>query len=368
MRIGIVGAGAIARNAHLPALKLTPGLEIAGIADIDEALAQRVAKKFHIPRSYGSYRDLVRDDSIEIIDICTPPQVRLDVIRLAAENGKHIIVEKPLALSLEEAIEIYRSVKENRVRLNVVQNYRYYASVIRAKQRVSGGYLGRIVTMQASGLTPHPANQSRATWPYHHGGVLYDFAPHLVDLIVWLADSPPKSVCALGGDLTGGKAGFINYAQILVEFTNGIFAMADVSWVTAILGIRFTTNIHGTGGHILLDARNDNFVEFHGMLTPLDELQAAFAKAMKFGWRVLNGTYFKAAASCYVQIMTDFLESVRNDTAPPVPVEQAVMTIAILAAAERSIQDCKLVRIAELFKSKREYDQIVATAHREGLG
>ena len=81
-------------------------------------------------------------------------------------------------------------------------------------------------------------------------------------MLLWINGSPPKKVFAFGGDFTGGNMGFINYAQILIEFENKSIAVADVSWLTAILGMRFTINIHGSGGHILMDVRNDNLPSF----------------------------------------------------------------------------------------------------------
>jgi predicted dehydrogenase len=351
MKVGIIGAGFIARTAHLPALKSIPSIQVAGIADKDNARAKKVAAKFQIPQWYTSYEDLLKDDSIELIDICTPPQVRLEVIRLAAEKGKHILVEKPLALSLKEAIEIYRVVREGGVKLNIVRNYRYFPSVLKVKERVSKGYLGNIVTMQGSALTPHPANSTRALWLYHYGGALYDFAPHLIDIMLWINDSPVEKVFAFGGDFTGGNMGFINYTQILLEFENRAIAVADVSWLTAILGMKFTMNIHGTGGHMLLDVRNDNFMEFHGMLTPLDELGNSLKKTMKLAKAVMTGSYFKGAAVFYKLLIMDFLGSIGKNGEPPIPVEQGVMVNAILEASKESIIQNKPIHIKELFSS-----------------
>lgn len=350
MKIGIIGAGTITRTAHLPALKSIPSIEVTGIADTDKSIATRMAKKFRIPQSYTRYQDLIKDDLIDLVDICTPPQVRLEIIKLAAEKGKHILVEKPLALSLKEALEIYRAVKEHGVKLNIVKNYRYFTSVPKVKERVSEGHLGKIVTMEGSALTPHPANLTRAMWPYHYGGVLYDFAPHLIDMMLWINDSPVKKVCAFGGDFTGGNMGFLNYSQILLEFENKAIAVVDVSWLTAILGMRFTINIHGTGGHVLLDVRNDNFIEFHGMLTPIDELSNSFKKAIKLAKNVITGSYFKGAAPFYKPLIMDFIDSIKKNREPPVPVEQGVMINAILEAASESITQNKIVDIEELFK------------------
>lgn len=332
---------------------------------MNEMAAKRLAKKFQIPQWYTRYEDLVKDDSIELVDICTPPQVRLEVIQLAAEEGKHILVEKPLATSLYEAIKIYEAVKKHDVKLNVVQNYRYFPSVDKVKERVSRGYLGNIISIQGSALTLHPADSTKSTWLYHYGGVLYDFTPHLIDMLLWINDSPVEKVFAFGGDITGGNMGFINHAQILLEFKNKSVAVADVSWLTAILGVRFTINIHGAGGHILFDVRNDNFTEFHGMQTPLDELNNSLKKVMKFAKGAITGSYFKGAAAFHRTLIMDFVDSIKKNTEPPVPVEQGVMVNAVLEAAKESIIQNKPIHIKNLFSSMKDYESLTEQLYRK---
>src|SRR5208282_3197114 len=144
MNIGVIGAGNIARSAHIPAIQSIPSLHLSGIADLDVARVKRVAKKFQIDHWYTDYNELLKDDTIEIIHLCTPPRIRIDAIRAAAAKGKHIFIEKPLALSLEEATAIRRTAIEHNITITVVQNYRRFLSAIKAKERVSGGYLGNV--------------------------------------------------------------------------------------------------------------------------------------------------------------------------------------------------------------------------------
>lgn len=352
IKIGVIGAGGIAKSAHLPALKLIPTAEVVAIADVNEATAKKTARTFNIPTFSVNSFDLINDESIDLIDICTPPQVRLDLITAAAEKGKHVLVEKPLALSLEEALQIYNVVKQNNVKFNIIQNYRYFPCVGKVKDRVSRGYLGDIISVQCSGLTPHPADSTKATWLYHSGGALFDFAPHVIDLLLWLVGSPVEKVSAFGGDFTGGNMGCINYAQILIEFQNRSVAVADISWLTCILGMKFTMNIHGSGGHILMDVRNNNFLEFHGMLTPLDEFNNAAKKLMGFIKVVANGSYFTASVNLHRALIVDFIQSIKSGTDPPVSIEQGLMVTAVLDAAKQSILKNKPIYIKDLFNSK----------------
>lgn len=357
MNVGVIGAGNIATAAHIPAIQSIPSLHINGIADLNEKRVKKAAKKFHIENWYTDYMKLMNDDTIEIINLCTPPQLRLPVIQAAAEKKKHVIIEKPLALSVEEACAIRRTANEHEILVTVVQNYRGFSSVVKAKERVAGGYVGNIVSMQGTALTPHPANQSKALHYYHPGGVLFDFGPHIIDMLLWLNGSTVNEVFAYGGDFTDNM-GFVNYSQILLKFENKAVAVADMSWMTAIEGMRFTINIHGTGGHILLDVRNESYLEFHGVLTPIDDALKSVNRAISTSKGALTGGYFTRPFQPYHDLIVDFITAIQQKRKPAVSVEQAIMTTAVLEAAKKSIDEDRPIQIESLFKSLDEFNTI----------
>ena len=348
LRIGLIGAGFIARLGHLPALKSIGEVELVAVADEKRTLAQSVAREFGIPNVYRDALELLNDDSIDIIDVCTPPHVRSSVICPAAESGKHILVEKPLALSLDEALIIVEAVNKSGVKLSVAQNYRYFPSAVRARDRISQGRIGNIVSILGLGSTPFPTGLREKAWQFDIG-VLFDFAPHLIDMILWLCCSPVEDVFALGGDFAGGM-GRPNYAQIELSFENKAIAVADVSWVTGIT--RFALDIHGTAGHIVLDVRNDGYMEIHGWMTPLDELPACVRKVLRVIGGVATGRYFLGAVQFYTKLIDEFLESIRRNVDPPVSAERAAMTTAVLEAAEVSLQTHQPLAIDEMLTGK----------------
>jgi len=335
VRIGIVGAGAVVRRGHLPAFKSLHPIKVEAIVDVNVELAKNVANEFEIPRVFKSHRELIENLNLDIIDVCTPPQERYEIIKDAAEAGVHILVEKPLALTLEEALKIKEAIERNSVKLCIVRNYRYFPAVKECKRRIKEGKLGRIVSIYGLATIPFPSDITRSTWLYHHGGVLYDFTPHLIDMILWLNDYPKvKEVHAVGGDFTGGDMGFINYAQILMKFENRTVATADVSWLTGIT--RFFIYICGIGGQIFLDVRNNNFMEIHGFLTPLNNMKT-FLKESSLIKDILTGRYFSGAALFYKEIILEFINNIRSGTPPAAPIEQGVIESAILETAKKKI-------------------------------
>lgn len=355
MKVGIVGAGAIARRGHLPTYSIIPEVEVVGIADVNEHLAKQVAQEFKIPKFFSSCAELLRHDSIELVDICTPPDTHLEIVEAVANRGKHALVEKPLATTLQDALKIQDVLAKTGTKLCVVQNYRYYPEVIAVKERISNGYLGRIVTIHGLGLMSFPTRWVLNTWFYRQGGVLYDAGPHLIDMILWMKDfAPLKSVYASGGDFTQGNMDFTNYIVITIQFDDGSIATADVSWVTAMM-VKSTLDIHGTGGSIFLDVRNDVFSEVHGFPTPFDDVRYFLKKVWKVGTGVITGSYFKGPYLGFEPLILGFIRSIGGDEEIPIPVEQAVVTNVVLEAAKLSMCQGKPIYIEELLNERREH-------------
>lgn len=186
LKVGVIGAGAIARRGHLPTLLKMRDVGIAGIAETDETTRAEVAAEFSVKKHYADYRQLLIDERPDVIDICTPPQTHLEIIKAASEKGIHVLVEKPMTLSWPDACDIEKAVRESGVKFSVIQNYRYFPEILRVKDRIRNGYLGRIVTMHGLGLIGFPGRWTRSRWLYHPGGTLYDYGPHLIDLLLWL--------------------------------------------------------------------------------------------------------------------------------------------------------------------------------------
>ncbi len=352
MKVGIVGAGAVARRGHLPAYGAIPGVEVAAIADRDQAMARSVAEEFRIPRYCASCEELLQDDAIAMVDICTPTPTHLDIVRTAAGKGRHVLLEKPLARSLSDAVEIRRTAEQSGIKLCVVQNWRFFRSVAAARERISGGYLGRLVTVHGLGLANFPTHWTLNTWLYHPGGALYDFGPHLVDMILWMKDfAPLRTVYASGGDLSQGNMDFVNYAVIDMEFADGSVATADISWVTALA--RFTLDIHGTAGSLFLDVRSDVFSETRGITTPFDDAGFFFKKMWRLGTGMLTGDYFNLPNLAYRPLITGFVKSIRGEGEIPVPVEQAIMTNMVLHAAEESLRQKRPISMEEVAEAAK---------------
>ena len=356
MRIGIVGAGAIARRAHLPAWKSVSGVEVTALAEVDESLAEKVADEFEVQRWTTDFRHILDDDRIEVVDVCTPTPTHCDIASAALAAGKHVIVEKPLTLSLEHALRLYAQVQETGLQFCIVQNYRYMPPVLRAKVRLEAGNLGKLATVHGRALTRFPSNWTRGKWLYHSGGVLYDFAPHVIDLMLWVEESKVTRVFAFGQSLTD-TAEFLGSAQMLVQFASGTVGILDASWVTS--AFVFGLDIHGTGGSILLEPTKDVYQEVFSQLTPLDEVRGFVRKQREFLKGVVSGSYSTKSLMAYKALFDDFVESVRTGAEPPVTVEQGVRISIVLEAAMNSITSGEPIEVENILHRSGVSRQIV---------
>ncbi len=139
--IGIVGFGGIARGAHAPAYQ-SVGWPIAAVADPDPTAQREARESFGVRRIYTDYRDLIADEAVGVIDLCTLPTLREEVVLSAADAGKHLITEKPLAPTMAECVRMVEAADQAGIKLAVHQNYRWMKMNFLAHHIVERGFIG----------------------------------------------------------------------------------------------------------------------------------------------------------------------------------------------------------------------------------
>lgn len=145
-RIGSIGAGAIVRNCHLVSYK-DAGFNPYAITSLNRSESEEVAKAFNIPKVYDSWEELINDKEVEILDIAVPPDKQLEIIRevVKQKHIKGVLCQKPLAMNLQEAIQIVKLCEEAGIKLGVNSNMRYDQSIRALKTLLNENYFGEIV-------------------------------------------------------------------------------------------------------------------------------------------------------------------------------------------------------------------------------
>ncbi len=158
---GIIGCGTIS-NWHANAVLRVKGIQLTGVTDVNKEAREEFSKKFGT-RVYVSVEDMMTDENIDDVCICTQSGLHAPLAIMTANAGKHVITEKPMAISLEEADSMINASKKNNVKMAVISQLRFSDAVLRLKDAVSGSLLGRLVTSDVymkyyrlQGLGHHP--------------------------------------------------------------------------------------------------------------------------------------------------------------------------------------------------------------------
>lgn len=198
IRIGLLGFGSMGRT-HTWAVQNLPFFygalpfeaKTVGVATTSLEKSERVSKEFGLGRAYTSEEEMIADPEIDFIDICTPNNCHYQTLKAAILSGKHVLCEKPLCTTKKEAEEIAALPTRKGQVLGMVFNNRYLSPVLRAKQLIDEGRLGRILSFSGAYLHSSATDTSRrAGWKQDKsvcgGGVLFDLGSHVIDLLGYL--------------------------------------------------------------------------------------------------------------------------------------------------------------------------------------
>lgn len=331
MRLGIVGCGAIASRAHVPAF-VKAGANIMAVADTDLRRAQDFAKRFGIPAAYDDYRQLLREN-VELVSVCSPPDTHAQISIDAAEMGKHILVEKPMATNLDDAERVVRACERNCVKLCVMHQYRFIPSVQEAKMRMSDGRLGQVLSIQMVAHPQFPLRWSDSAWLYEKWSLLDDVGVHLLDVLSYLTGNRPLHVSAVARD-TSGRMGFYDDMHVMIQLADSSVALLDLSWVGGTTEL--TSQIFGTAGKIDLDLRQNYLSESHGYITPFDDLSSTMRKSWRTMAGALTGKYFRGTLIYHDVVIRAFIDSIVRGGDSPVGPREGKKVVEFLDAIKQA--------------------------------
>lgn len=188
VNVGLIGCGRVAR-AHVAALKAAEHTKLVAVADIKEDRAKAFAEE-HGADAYTDWRELLKRDDIDAIQICTPHYLHAEMAIAAANAGKHVLTEKPMAISVADADAMIEAARRNNVFLGVIFQNRYNDGSIAIKEAIESGRLGEIKGTRAFITWDRSDDYYRksdwkGTWDKEGGGVLIDQAIHTIDLMQW---------------------------------------------------------------------------------------------------------------------------------------------------------------------------------------
>lgn len=247
MKVGIIGTGAIS-NKHAQAYR-NIGFRITVCTDIDPVSGQNFAQR-HGAVFVPTFEELCRHPEVDYVDVCTFPDFRLQPLRLCAESGKHIQVQKPIATSLSTAREMVETARAAGIILGVVSQHRFDDSSIFLKRAIEDGRLGRLIQCDAYvkwfRSAEYYSRPIKGSWAVEGGGALMNQAIHQVDLLRWLA-GPVDKISAMWQLGALHRIESEDVVNALLRYRNGATGVIQAS--TAMWpGYSERIEIHGARG------------------------------------------------------------------------------------------------------------------------
>jgi len=247
MRVGIIGTGAISQK-HALAYK-NIGFRITACTDINPAYGQKFADE-HGAEFIPRYEDLCRHPDVDFVDVCTFPDFRLEPIRICAQTGKAVQVQKPISTSVAIAREMIATAAAGGITLGVVSQHRFDDSSIFLKKAIDQGRLGKLLQCDAYvkwfRSAEYYSRPIKGSWSVEGGGALINQAVHQIDILRWLA-GPVEKVSAMWQLGALHRIESEDVISALLRYSNGATGVIQAS--TAMWpGYSERVEIHGTKG------------------------------------------------------------------------------------------------------------------------
>ncbi|MDP6494756.1 MAG: Gfo/Idh/MocA family oxidoreductase [Dehalococcoidia bacterium] len=201
VRVGLIGTGAIT-DLHYLGYKDNAKAELHAICDVDDDLLQRRVDEWDVDRAYNDYRELLDDSTVDAVEVITPHHLHAEIGIAALEAGKHVSLQKPMAISVQECDDLVSAAKASGMRFRVFENFMHYPPLMKAKELFDSGAIGnplsiRIKVVQGSGGADWELPYRKLVWrfdPERGGGgrVIFDYGYHLFSMAMWFMGDVEK--------------------------------------------------------------------------------------------------------------------------------------------------------------------------------
>ena len=351
VRVGLVGSGFISA-IHADALKRCAGAEIVAVASPTRGKAGAFARRHGIPRHFTDYRKLLDLDEIDLVVLGIPNDLHCEVTLNAAAAGKHIVLEKPMCLSLAEADQMLAACRRAKVKLMYAEELCFAPKYVRLKQLLDSGALGHPELLKQS--EKHDGPHAAHFWDVERsgGGVTMDMGCHAIEFFRWMLGRPAiKSVYAqMGTHVHGKKTRGDDNAILVLEFANGTTAVAEESW-TKLGGMDDRAEVHGSKGVAYADLLHGNAIETYSAAGYDYAVEKAGSTV---GWSFT--IYEEIWNYGFVHEMAHFVECVSEDKQPLVTGEDARAVMEALFAAYESAGTGRKVMLPFQTKAAKPFE------------
>ena len=344
--IGLVGSQFIS-NLHFEALERVPGAVVRAVASPTLDHVRAFAEKRQIPRWFLDYREMFAQSDIELVVLGLPNYLHCDAVLAAAAAGKHVVLEKPMAMNLAECDKMIAACRAAGVKLMYAEELCFAPKYVRLKQLLDSGALGKPYLVKQA--EKHDGPHAAWFWDVNlsGGGVTFDMGCHAFEFFRWILSGPacdarPKATSVyaqLGTYVHGDKTRGDDDAIIIVEFDNGCVGMAEESWAKP-GGMDDRAEVYGSEGQAYADLLRGNSIHTYSKVGYDYAVEKAGATT---GWTFTM--YEESWNYGFPQEMAHFVDCVRHDKKPLVTGEDGRAVLEIVQAAYASAGSGKKVSL-----------------------
>lgn len=342
---GVIGAGGIASRRTLPgAVQGAPSARFIAVTDLREEAARAAAERFRIPRVYAGESDLLADPEVEAVYIATPVHVHLSQIAAAADAGKHVLVEKPIARTVAEAEEAVAACRRAGVLLGCGYMMRFHALHVAARELIARGELGQVVAGRAQLTCWYPPLPGawRQDPRLGGGGALMDMGSHCIDLLEFLTGSKAASVMALNQSLVQDYESE-DSSTVVMRLENGAQMIVDSLFNVPDAASRGLLEVYGTGGALYGQGTIGQMPT--GRIEVVLSDQSGYDAQQE---RTPSERTFELEAelvNMYAAEIEQFSRAVLEGGRPAVDGEEAVWNLKVVEACYRSGREGREIRV-----------------------
>lgn len=340
LRVGVIGCGSIARHRHLPEYAANPNVELVAVCDNNAERALEIGEKYGVP-SYTSFVELLRNAEVDAVSVCTPNYLHAPISNAALLAGVHVLCEKPMATSEEEAKSMIETAKNSGKKLMIAHNQRFVASHQKARQLIQSGEVGKIYSFRTAFGHGGPEGWSvegKEGWFFQKDkafvGAMGDLGVHKTDLLRYILGEEIVEVGAFVETSAKEFATVDDTAVCVLKTESGTIGTLAASW-SYVSKEDNSTIIYGENAILRLeDDPNNSLV-----------VQYKNGDVVNYQLGKIQSNDEGGQSSSHV--IDQFVDAVLNDKEVPVSGEEGMKSLGVILAALESNETKQIVRIKE---------------------
>ncbi|MCU9615026.1 Gfo/Idh/MocA family oxidoreductase [Caldibacillus lycopersici] len=337
LKVGVIGCGSIARHRHLPEYQLNAAVEIVAVCDIVPERAEEMATLYHAT-AFTDYQELLKSAEVDAISVCLPNYLHAPVSIAALNAGKHVLCEKPMATSKEEAEAMIAAAKANDKKLMIAHNQRFVASHQKAKEIIESGKLGKVYSFKTTFGHPGPEGWSvdgANSWFFKKEqafiGAMGDLGVHKADLLRYLLGEFSE-VGAFVETNAKQNTDVDDNAVCILRTADGVIGTLAASWAY-VTGDDNSTTIYGEKGILKLESDPE-----YSLIEEYRNGESVYHKLGKIQTNEDGG-------QSKTHVIDHFVTSILENKEPLITGEEGKKSLEIILAALESYETKKIVSL-----------------------